>query len=252
MTLIRFEGTSDRGPSGTLWNSLVDWVTGTLHVAGCAFSGTDFFPYNAGDITLSAAGSSAATVSAVPFGVVSFAAAAGTYPGAGYVINEYVDLTSIRQVCVEARLSRTAGATGAEITFIGFSDQLSDAVFDASGGLDGGSGEDTLGLLWNDDLTVDLVSVINSATTVVLIHEVATAISNTGFHKFGLRIQQHSSTKYTIYASVDGAVKKVNVTSSQITQAAMRPVVVTVISATDAPEMAVDWHFVLDGTPGSA
>ena len=50
-------------------------------------------------------------------------------------------------------------------------------------------------------------------------------------------------------ASVDGVVKKVHVASTAITQDAMRPVAATTISATDAPEMSVDWDFTLDATP---
>lgn len=247
--LIRFDNSDDRGPSGSLWGRLVDWVRGTLAVTGGVLDGTDFFPYNAGDITLSADSGSAATVSAVPFGVVSFAATAGTYPAAGYSRNSYVDLTNIREVCTEARVSRTAGGTGSEQTFVGFSDQLPGAVFDSSGGLDGGSGEDTLGLLWKDNGAVDLVSVINSATAVVLKADVATGLSNTGFHKLGLRIIKETATKYTLLASVDGVVKRLSVASTAISQAAMKPVAVSTISATDAPEMSVDWHFTLDATP---
>lgn len=251
MTLVRFEGTTDRGPSGTLWNSIVDWVRGTLRIEAGAIDCEDFTPYNAGNLTLSADSGSAATVNAVQFGVVSFAATAGTYAGAGYVRNFYVDLTNIRQVCTEAYLSRTPGATGTESSFIGFSDQLAGAVYDSSGGLDGGSGEDTLGLLWNDDGTVDLVTVINSATMVVLINDVATGITSAAatFHKFGLRIKKETSTKYTLFASVNGVVKKVSVASTAIPQVAMRPVVVTVVSATDAPVVDVDWHITIDASP---
>jgi hypothetical protein len=251
MTLIRFEGSSDRGPSGTLWNSLVDWVRGTLAVPGGCLDAEDFFPYNSASVVLSGDGGSAATVSAVQFGVVSFAASAGTYAVAGYARPEYIDLTSIRQVCREVRFSRTAGATGAEISFIGFSDQAPEAVFHSDGTLDGGSAEDQLGLRWNDDLTVDLVSVVNGTAT-ILSTALATAVSNTGFHKFGLRIVKLTSTKYSIYSSVDGVVTVVHVASTAISQVAMRPVAVTTISATDAPVIVVDWDFTLDSTPGAA
>jgi len=251
MSLIRFDTNSDRGPSGALWGRLVDWVRGTLAVQGGALDGTDYFPYNAGDLTLSADTGFAATPLAVPFGVVSFTADAGTYPGAGYVRNCYIDLTDIREVCTEARFHRTLGATGTESSFLGFSDQLAAAVYDASGGLDGGSGEDTLGLLWNNDGTVDLVSVVDSAAMVVLYNDVATGVTGgVGvFHEFGVRIRKDTATKYTIFASVDGIVRKVHVASTAIPQNAMRPVLVTTISATDAPVMGVDWHFTLDATP---
>lgn len=257
MSLLRFEGTSDRGPSGKLWNSLVDWQTGSAKIAFGCEDCDDFFPYTGPDATadgkaggflLSADTGSAAATAAVPYGVVAFAATAGTFAVAGYAKDEYVDLTSIKEVVTEARVSRTAGATGSETTFVGFSDQAPEAVFHSDGTLDGGTSEETLGLRWNNDLTVDLVSVV-AGTATVLDAAVATAVSNTGFHKFGLRVKRVDATHYSLFASVDGVVTQTNVANTAITQDAMRPVAVTTISATDAPTLLVDWHCTLDATP---
>lgn len=256
MTLVRFEGNSDRGPSGALWNNIVDWTKGTLAIAGGVVDVDDFAPYNgpaatadgqSGGTLLSADSGSAATVSAVPFGFVSFAASAGTYAVAGYARAFYIDLTSIQQVCREVKFSRTAGGTGTEWSLIGFSDQAPESVITTSGALDSGSNEDTLGLRWNNDLTVDLVACVDGTET-ILATAIASAVSNADSHKFGLRIKKETSTKYTIFSSVDGVVTTTHVASTAIPQNAMRPVAVTTISATDAPIIVVDWDATIDAT----
>jgi len=246
MSLIRFETTAERGPSGKLWGNLVDWVKGTLKIDSGVADIDDFAPLNEGNFVKSTDSGTAVSELAASFGVASFTASAGTYAVAGYSRRFNVDLDNSRDVCREVRCARTTGATGTEQTLIGFSDQLTGAVFHSDGTLDGGSNEDTLGLLWNNDLTVDLVSVIDSATTVVLIEEVATAIAQgVGvYHKFGLRIKKISSTQFQIIASVDGVTKKVVTTS--VSLALMKPVVATVISATDAPVIDVDWDCTVD------
>src|SRR5690554_6895407 len=161
--MIRVQTSSGRGITTQLWGNLVDRARGSFAAdLGIVAEFDDFVPYKGaalgsavqtGGIVLSGDSGSAASVSAVPNGIVAFTASAGTYPVAGYVRNWYVDLSDSKDLCREVRFSRTAGGTGAEITFIGFSDQAPEAVFHSDGTLDGGSGEDGIGLRWNNDLT---------------------------------------------------------------------------------------------------
>lgn len=250
--MIRVQTSGGRGITTQLWGNLVDRIRGSFAPEiGVVAEFDDFTPYNAGSLTLSGDSGAAATPSAVPNGVVAFTASAGTYAVAGYARNAYVDLDSSKDVCREVRFGRTAGGTGSEITFIGFSDQAPEAVFHSDGTLDGGSGEDGFGLRWNNDLTVDLVSIINSTAT-VLQTGIFSAVSNSDVHTFGIRLIKQSSTAFNVLCSVDDVVKSYAVLASALTTAAVRPVAVTTISATDAPTITVDWDAWLDKNSSTA
>jgi hypothetical protein len=237
MSLIRFETTGNRGPSGKLWGNLVDWVKGTLKVDAGVCDVDDFAPFNAGSIIHSVDTGFAATEAAEKNGVVTFAASAGTYPVSGYQRRFFVDCDESRNVCMEATVQRTAGGTGAESSFVGFSNAATvAAVYAADGDVDAG---DQLGLLWNDDLTVDLVLVDGGSVT-TLIAEVATAVSNSSSHKFGVRTRKERTGFHTVIVAVDGVTKKV--TSALVAALApMKPTVANTISATDAPSFKSDW-----------
>jgi len=252
MTLIRFEGSDDRGPSGTLWNSLVDWVTGTLAVQSGVTDTDDFWPYGgallgsavqSGGITLSTDAGSAAAVQAVPFGEVNFTATIAADAVAGYYRNSYVDFSDARQVCREVYLESIADATDPQ-TFIGWADTIPISLFGADGVVDGSA----LGLLWNADETVDLIAVASDDTLTVLYHEVATGILRTdGKHKFGVRVKKETATQYSVFASVNGVVKVAR--TALVPGAPMFPIVAQYIDGTTAPSFDVDWDANVDATP---
>jgi len=211
-------------------------VKGTLAIDGVA-DVDDYAPYNAGNLTVSADSNAAITPSSSDGfgGIITCVADAGTYPVAGYVRNWFVDIDDVKDLCTGVRFQRTAGGTGTESTFVGFSNQLAAAVYAADGDIDVGDG---IGLLWNNDLTVDLCAIDGGVVT-TLIHEVATSVSNSGFHQFGVRIRKVTPTKFEVAALVDSVIKR---TSATLDLAAMRPVFANTISATDAPNADVDWH----------
>lgn len=243
MTLVRFSSVSDRGPSGKLWNGLVDWVRGTLAVANGVFLGTDFFPYNSGDITLSGDSGSAASVSSVPYGVVSFTASQAADAVSGYQWNCYVDLTSINQVCMEVEVTNVDDNDSTQ-TFVGFTDEALDGMWGSDNTPDGSA----IGLLWNGDETIDLVAIASDDTITTLAAEIATVARTAGSTKLGIRIKQETTTNYTVWGSVNGVTTRVYTTSTVVPQAAMKPTVAHTNDNEAAPTFTGDWGFVLDNT----
>jgi hypothetical protein len=245
MTLVRFSGVSDRGPSGKLWNGLVDWTQGTLAVAGGVVLGTDFFPYNAGDITLSGDSGSAVTLSAVPYGVINVTATQAADAVSGWQWNCYVDLTSINEVVIEVEVTNVDDDATTE-TFVGFTDEALDGFWGADNTPDGSA----IGLRWNADETIDLIAIGSTDTITELAAAIATVERTAGSTKLGVRIKRETTTNYTVWGSVNGATTKVNTTSTIVPQVAMLPTVAHTNDNESAPNFTSDWGFVLDNTAG--
>lgn len=244
MTLLRFSGVSDRGPSGKLWQGLVDWTKGTLAVSNGVVDVDDFWPYNAGNFTLSGDSGSAATVTAVPFGVLSITATQAADAVSGYQRNSYVDLTSIREVCIETSLDPTDDNDTTQ-TFVGFTDEALDGFFGSDNTPDGSA----IGVRWNGDETFDLIAIDASDVITVLADAFATVARTAGNCLIGCRIKRTSATNYQVIGSVNGATVKVNTTSSVVPQVAMLPSVIHTNDNEAAPLFTNDWVAVIDYTP---
>jgi hypothetical protein len=208
---------------------------GTLNVE-------DFVPYRGTDVGYAVAGTSGAALTEVAsrHGVVNIAATAGTNAEVGLVVNRYVDLSDGRPYVVEAYVKQNADANSPQ-AFVGLSDQAGGGVY-ASGALAVGSNQDTLGLRWNVDETIDLVSVVDGAAVQVLKTAVATVARTAGFTKLGIRVIKETSVNYTVYCSVNGVVvKALTLTSTQVPQNPMKPVVATTVATSTAPSVDIDW-----------
>jgi hypothetical protein len=240
-TLIRFETTDERGPSGKLWGNLVDWVKGTLKVDGGVSYVQDFDPaplaITHADTTMSADSGAAAALQAEPMGVVEYTASQAADAVSGFQVNSYVDFdaTGFREAVIEVCVESVADNAANEM-FVGWSDEALDGFYGTDNTPDGSS----LGLRWNTDETVDLVSIASNDTVTVLKAEVATGIERTdGRAKLGVRIRKETATRYSVIASVNGVTTKVSTTT--IPGAAMFPTVAMTNDNGATPAFDIDW-----------
>lgn len=248
-TLLRFDGdNTGRGVSGGLWTPVADWPAGaTPGMYHGTLNVEDFVPYRGSDVGITLAGSDTPTLTelAERHGVVRMAGAAAADSEVGVVVNQYVDLSENRPAVVEARVEQNADANSPQMV-VGFSDRTGDTVF-ASGAVASGTGVDTLALRWNADETIDLVSVVDGGDLNVLRTGIATVERTSGFVKLGLRVVKETSSQYSVYCSVNGAVTKVHgLTTSQIPQNPMKPIVATTVDTTTAPSVDCDWIATFD------
>ena len=251
-SLLRFAGSTERGPSGALWGGIVDWVSGSMVTDLGARDFDDFAPYNAGNETI--AGTTGAAASLVSerdgvIGVVNLTADAGANAEVGAVRNLWTDLDVITQFAVmEWRLRRNDSAD-AQFTAMGLTDQVGSAVI-ASNALAISSNQDFLGYRWNNDGTIDMVAVV-AGTLTELVDTVATVVngSATGYTKIGLKIQRTTSLTYRLTPCINGVIiraKATNVASTAIPLVLMRPAIVAGTDATTAPSLDRDWFFYAD------
>lgn len=245
MSLLRFHN-ADRGPSGQLWTGISDGFNGTAQMAKYVVDEDDYFPYNAGNQTVS----NSATLSqntTVRFGALNATISAGSHAEAGWKRHLNVDLTDITDLCVEARIRQNADANS-PVTFFGFSDQPAEDVL-ASSAIAVGSSENTLGLRWNADETIDLVTTIAGDTAVILIEEIATLERTVGFANIGVRFKQTSSGVYRTIPCVNSVVnqsKITNIAAASLPQVAMGPVAVSSVNTTTDPDFDTDWFCLAD------
>ena len=240
--MIRVDVTGGRGPSGALWTNLVDWVTGTLAVEGGSGGVQDFAPYPLAaaddDITLSGDSGSAIALQAEPNGVVELTASQAADAVSGFQVNAYVDFdaTGFKEACFEVDVESVADAAANEM-FIGWTDEALDGFYGTDNTPDGSA----LGLRWNTDETVDLVSIASDDTVTVLKAEVATGIvRDGGHHQFGVRCRKETATQFTVIGSVNGVTKKVVTTT--IPGAAMFPTCAMTNDNGAAPSFDCDWY----------
>lgn len=236
-TLIRFETTDERGPSGKLWGNLVDWVKGVQKGNGASTYFNDFTPYNAGDITISGDTGGAVAIQAEPLGVVEITATQAADAVSGFQLNEYVDFDAagFREAVIETCIESVADAAANE-AFVGWTDEALDGFYGTDNTPDGSA----LGLRWNTDETVDLVSISAADAITVLYHEVATGVERTdGRAKLGIRVRKETATRYTVIASVNGVTVRVSTTT--IPGEPMLPTVAGTNDNGAAPAYDCDW-----------
>src|SRR5688572_26487626 len=112
-TLIRFEGTDERGPSAELWGGLVDWVDGTLKIDSGVCLVRDI--HDSGVITLSGDTGSAATVVAEPGGITEFTATQAADAVSGFTVNYAIEAAMTKQAVIEVRLEAVADTAATEM-----------------------------------------------------------------------------------------------------------------------------------------
>lgn len=252
MTLIRFDSTSDRGPSAALWKDLVDWVKGSLSTDLGNRDFDDFAPYNSGnEVVAGTAGAAASLVNSRDgvVGVVNLTATAGANAEAGAVRNVVTQLNKVNMAVFEARLVRNDSAD-AQFTAIGLTDQAGGGIL-ASNALATGGSEDFIGYRWNEDGTIDLVAIV-AGTLTELVDTVATIVngSATGYSKIGLRIEKITSTSYRLMPSINGVAlraKAKNVANTALPETVtLKPAVAIGTDATTAPSLDRDWFMFAD------
>lgn len=251
MSLIRFNSTPDRGPSGELWLGIVDWTKGSESLDLFASRIEDFFPYlgDAVGIALSGDSGSAATAQSVQFGVVEFTATQAADAVAGYQVQLSTDLDAdtFRRFGMEVRF-KVVDDNSTTQTFIGLTDEALDGFFGTDNTPDGSS----LGLRWNSDETVDLVSISSSDTITVLIDTIATVERTVGWVKFGFTVEKQNDTEFLLIANLSrtesGTLKTTTkrATTTTIPGAAMKPSVIHTNDNQAAPKIQVDWDIVYD------
>jgi hypothetical protein len=177
------------------------------------------------------------------YGIINLSTAAGTNEVVALARHIYYDLQTADIVVVEARMEAVAD-TDSPISFVGLTDQaLPDDVFQA-GVLDGGSNEDTIGLRWNADETIDIVAVDDGTLTVLKDDIGVTLLRTDGLAKLGLRIEKTTATQYRLTPYVNGVVAasgRVNAASTLLPENPMRPVVAMHIGSTTDTEFELDW-----------
>jgi hypothetical protein len=263
--LIRFDGDDIRGPSADLWHGVVDWIRGSLAASLGQRDFEDFAPFlgwselqNNGttDGTATNGGTQITSNTATPtaalqtdrFGIINITEAAASNEAVGLAREIWYDLQASPVTVIEARVEQIADADS-PIAFVGFSDAANpDEVFTA-GVLDGGSNEDTIGLRWNADETIDIVAVDNGTLTVLKDDIGVTVLRTDGPARLGLRIEKVTSSTYRTTPCVNGVIARsgaVNVAATLLPENPMRPVVAETVSATTAPQIEVDWIYSAD------
>lgn len=249
--LIRFDDSS-RGPTAQLWHGLVDWVSGSQTSVLGARDFDDFSPFNSGFMTVGGTSGAAAsfqdTRDGDSIGEVLFSATAGTNAEVGVTRHIRTRLDKVRVVSLEARLRRVDSAD-AQITAFGLTDQ-SVANILASNALAVGSNQDFIGFRWNDNGTIDIVSIVDGALTALASGIATASMGSSSYTKMGLRIERQTPTVYRLVPAIDGEVKRSNIltvaSSALPSSVVLRPGFAAGTDATTAPQLMMDWIFVAD------
>jgi len=244
MSLIRFESSDVRGPTAQLWRGIVDWVRGSLATALGQRDFEDYAPDNSGfeTVTSTTGSPTRALQSDGEFGVVNYTEAAGSNECVTVVRHIWFDLDNSPITVVEARVEQIADDDD-PIAFVGLFDGT---LAFASGTLDGGSNEDSVGLRWNSDETIDIVAVVDG-TLSVLKDDIGISVERTdGLTTLGLRIEKMTASQFRLTPAVNGTIIRagaVNVASSALPSNPMRPCVAQTVTATTAPSFDVDFIY---------
>ena len=214
-SLLRFAGSTERGPSGALWGGIVDWVSGSMVTDLGARDFDDFAPYNAGNETIAGTAGAAATLVAERDGVIG-------------VVNLLADADSPQM-------------------FIGLFDGAVTAVFSA-GALAVSSNQDMLGLRWNADETIDIVANVDGTLTVLKDDIGVTVERTSGFNEMGLRVENHGGESYRLTPVINGQRRNgVTVDDSAIPESvAMKFTLSSTVAATTNVNFEVDWIYTND------
>lgn len=248
MSLVRFDSTSDRGPSAQLWAGIVDWVRGSLATALGQRDFADFAPDDGLNDVDGSSGAAGAIDTAQRFGVFAVTASAGSNAQTGIARPIWYTLQDSPVLVIESRVDQNADADSPQL-FVGFSDQANfDDVF-ASGVVNSGNNEDALGLLWNADETIDIVAVDDGTLTVLKDNIGVTLERTDGFARLGLRAEKITSSTYRLVPSVNGSIARagiVNVAATSLPENPMRPGVAQTVDTTTPPDFDVDYIYSAD------
>lgn len=245
MSLIRFESDSLRGPSAALFQGLVDWVRGSLSAEVGTSDYDDYKPYNSSVIdTVGGSSGAAFAIKADVHGAVHLSATAGSNANVEITRKSYFNPTSSKCVGVEASILSNAAANSPQ-TFVGLTDVAAGSIFSA-GAIASGGTQNTIGVLFNADKTVDIVSVV-AGTLAVLVDNVGVSGVWSAAQKLGVRIEQGSPSTFRVTAVIGGVRGKgATVASTKIPNANLKPCVAHTVSATTAPNVDVDWNCTID------
>lgn len=247
MTLIRFDNAAGRGLSGRLWGGLAEWLKGGSVLDQFSGGVEDFAPY-LGDAVGMTIDGTAAVQTDEPHGVVKFSETQGADECAGFYVDENVDLDDdFVEFCLEARLKSNDDDSTTQ-TFVGLSDVTIGSFFGSDNTPDGSS----LGVRWNGDETLDLVSIASDDTITVIDDAFATVERTVGFVKIGLHVTNLDGTNYRVVGTVasgSGTSAKVQIgqgTTSTIPTAVMKPIIIHTNDNQSAVDMEVDWRAYLN------
>lgn len=249
MALLRFDSTSDRGPSAQIWAGVVDWVRGSLATALGQRDFEDFAPFNADSTDVAgSAGVAGALDTTQRFGVLSVTANAGTDARAAAAREIWYTLQDSPILVFETRIDQNADADDPQV-FAGFFDGADfDDVF-ADGAIADSGNQDAIGLLWNADETIDIVAVDDGTLTVIKDNIGVTVERTDGYVKLGLRIERPTTTTVRLVPCVNGVIARSGITvvaSTVVPENPMRPGVATTVAATTAPDVDVDFIYSAD------
>lgn len=246
MSLIRFDGSSIRGPSAQLWAGIVDWPSGSVKSAVKQSDFEDFAPYNPDTTDVDgSAGAAAAIDTTQQNGILSLTANAGTNAQIGGGRQIWYTRGDERILCIEARVDQNADANSPQL-FVGFFDGANFDDVWASGVIASGSNQDALGLRWNADETIDIVAVDDGTLTVLKDNIGVTLERTDGYAKLGLRCEKITTSTSRLTPVVNGTVYNagaVNVANTSLPDNPMRPGVATTVAATTPPD--IDWDWIL-------
>jgi len=260
MSLIRFDGDSVRGPSPSIWAGIIDWVRGSLATAIGTSDFEDFAPFLGASETstttdpLPTGGTQITSLAATPTvsilttergGVIRVTEGAAADECVGVAREIYYTLGDSPILAVGARIDQNADANDPQ-AFVGFSDVANpDDVF-ASGVIAASSNQDTIGLRWNVDETIDIVAV-DDGTLTVLKDDIGVTLERTdGFARLELRVEKVTTAVYRLVPAVNGIVARsgiVNVLATLLPENPMRPVVASTVDDTTAPSLDLDWIY---------
>lgn len=247
MSLVRFDGSSDRGPSPGASHGIVDWVAGSLKTYGGVVDFDDYVPHNTAVYLPDPTTSEVTTKSTERYGVINVFEAAGSNETAGIQRQVYHDLNLQPIFYFGARVKFISDADSPQM-FLGLSDTAVTAVWSA-GALAVSSNQDMIGFRWNADETVDFVVNLDGTLTVV-VDDIGTDIVRTdGFAKFEFRVEEMTPTQYRVTSFLNGAKMTAgtfNRASTSMPLVPMRPVIAATVAATTDVSFDVDWTMSAD------
>lgn len=263
--LIRFDTTSPRLPTASLFQGLVDWTRGSNMQAMGTVDHDDYKPFSSSPGGES--GSSGHAISGTAFkkrtGFARISATAGSNANTEYARNSFFDVSKTPQIATERSFIMNATANTPKL-FVGFSDVAVGSIL-AAAVLANGSSQNSIGLLWNGNTKkLDLVSVVNG-TAKTLKTDIGTSLdpadtslqldaSGVSQNKLGVRLDKlgvDSSAKnlYRVTPCVNGTIIRggcVTVNSDFVPEVPMSPCIAHTVSATTAPSVDMDWELTLD------
>lgn len=229
----------------------MDWIRGSLATPLGDHDWDDYQPFNAGADGATYGVQTVSCTSGTPVvalqtdagGVINLTHAAGANEAIGVVRNIYYDLQTRPVTCIGARFEQNADADS-PIAFVGLTDQAGSAVLTA-GVVYSASNQDTIGLLWNADETIDIVSCVDG-TLAVLKNDIGISVErDSGPVRFELRIEVITPTLTRLTPVINGVTQRQGavsvVTATYIPANPVKPCVATTVAETTPPSIDIDW-----------